>query len=149
MHWLTRALVCAVVSVAGLASAASQPDVKFEVRKAESKPAEGLVEATVEGSKTKIYLHKEAALTSADVAGAKATVDAKNMPAISVTFTEEGKKKLAKLTAAHEGKPLAILVNGKVLAAPIVRDTITDQALITGQFSVDQAKKIAEAIQPK
>src|SRR5947209_13981317 len=76
----------------------AKPGAGFELRRAESKPAEGLTEATVEGTKNKVYLHKEVALTSADVAGARATAKEGEKPAVEVTLTAGGKKKFADLT---------------------------------------------------
>ena len=72
MITMTRAAVLAVASLGFAATAwADKPDdkpkVKIEFRRAETKPAEGLVEAAVPGSKEKIYLHKEADATSADI----------------------------------------------------------------------------------
>src|SRR5262245_24147084 len=49
-------------SLSANAQETKKPAATFEIRLAESEPAEGLKPATVEGSKTKIYLHKEASL---------------------------------------------------------------------------------------
>jgi preprotein translocase subunit SecD len=141
-------LGCAAGTLA--AQSAEKPALKFEIRLAENKAAAGLTEATVEGSKNKVYLHKEAALTRADVSGARATVDGKDKPAVEVTLTEAGGKKLARLSEGHMGKPLAILVDGKVIAAPIVRAKITgDKAMITGEFTKEEVNRIARGIQAK
>jgi preprotein translocase subunit SecD len=129
---------------------AQGPAVRFEVRKAEDKAAKGLQEATVEGTQRKVYLHKGAALTSLDVAGARATADGAGNPAVEVRFSGEGRKKFAALTAEHEGKPLAILFEGKVIAAPVVRGLVADgKALITGAFSKEEAERIAGAFRSK
>lgn len=129
---------------------AEKPAVSVEFRRAESKPAEGLTEAIVEGTKDKVYLHKEAGLTNKDVAAAQATTDAGDKPAVEITLTEEGQKKLAKLTADHDGKPLAILVDGKVIAAPIVRGQITgSKAFVSGKFTREEAERIARGIKEK
>ena len=77
MTVLTKALAAALlflccVAWASAAQPAEKSRVKFELRRAESKPAEGLTEATVAGTKDKVYLHKEAALTNQDIAQAQA-----------------------------------------------------------------------------
>jgi preprotein translocase subunit SecD len=129
---------------------AQEPVVKFELRRAENRPAEGLIEAKIEGTNTKVYLRKEIGLTNKDVARAQAKVQPGQKPAVEVTFTEQGAKRLARLTKQHQGKPVAILVNGKVLAAPIARATITGgNAVITGDFTQAQAERIANGIQGK
>ncbi len=63
-----------------------------------------------------------------------------------MSFTEEGG---AKLTQANQGKMLAVLVNGKVISAPTIRSKISEQAMITGQFTKAEAEKIAEGINGK
>src|SRR4051812_34317336 len=117
MTFVTKALAAALVfpcciAWASEAQPAEMSGVTFELRRAEGKPVEGLTEATVAGTKDKVYLHQEAALTNQDIARAQATTDAGDKPAVEITLTEGGRKKLAKLTEDHQGKPLAILVAG-------------------------------------
>ena len=73
-----------------------------------------------------------------------------NNPAIAITFTKEGQKKFAELTRQHKGKPLAIIVDGKVLCAPTVRDEVSgDKAMISGSFTKEETEKIANGIKAK
>jgi len=131
----------------------AQPDGKptaFEVRRAENKAADGLTEVVVAGTKTKIYLHKEAALTGKDVATAQVAKDNANKPAVEITFTQEGGKKLAQVTAAHQGKPLAILMDGKVIFAPVVREKIDGgKVMMTGDFTPEEAERMVKSVQGK
>lgn len=94
----------------------------------------------MEGSEDKIYLHKEAVLTSTDIADVR--VAAVEQTAVELTFTDEGKKKLAKATEEHLGKALAIVVDGKVIAAPNIRAKIADRALISVSTKAE-AERIA------
>jgi preprotein translocase subunit SecD len=138
-----------MLGMVSLAPAAESPP-KLELRRAETKPAEGLTEAKVAGSDEKVYLHKEAELTEKDVSKAQAIEDKKAGFAIEIVLTKEGQKKLAKLTEEHVNKPLAILVDGKVIAAPIVRDKLEGgKAVITGNFTKAEAEKIAKGIKDK
>ena len=62
MTFLTKAVAAALLFLSCIGwTSAAQPaeksEVKFEVRPAESKPAKGLTEATVAGTKDKVYLH--------------------------------------------------------------------------------------------
>ena len=67
-----------------------------------------------------------------------------------VTLTEVGRKKLVKLTEDHQGKPLAIIVAGKVISAPIVRETIDeDKIVVSGSFTKEDVERIAEGIKKK
>jgi preprotein translocase subunit SecD len=123
--------------------------VKVEFRRAETKPAEGLTEVMVAGTTKKLYLHKEAIATNKDMAQARVTSDDQRRPAIEVVFTKDGAKKMAKVFEQHKNKPLAIVVDGKVISAPLLRSAISEKALITGKFSRAEAGKIVKAITGK
>ncbi len=122
---------------------------KLEFRRAETKPAEGLTEAMVLGQKDKIYLHKAAELTEADVAEVRVGMDRFSDPCIDITFTKKGAEKMAKLSESHIDKPLAILVEGKVISSPTVYSKFSDQAQITGRFTKEEAEKLVKAIKSK
>lgn len=131
------------------AQSAEKPGVRFELRAAESKPAKGLTEAAVEGTQEKVYLHKDAAITNKDIVSAKATSENGSV-AVEITLTKDGQTKLSKLTEDHVGKPLALMLDGKVVFAPIVRDKILgDKVVVTGKFTKQEAEKIAKGIQAK
>ena len=137
-------------SLSANAQETKKPAATFEIRLAESEPAEGLKPATVEGSKTKIYLHKEASLTAKDVSGAKSIKDDAGKPAVEIVLTDKGGEKLAKATAGHVGKPLAMIVDGKVIFAPVVRSKIEGpKVLVTGHFSDEEAARIVKVVQGK
>jgi preprotein translocase subunit SecD len=52
--------------------------------------------------------------------------------AVGVFFTETGKKKMHDLSLAQLGKLIAIVVDGNVIFAPLIRSEINDSAQITG-----------------
>ena len=151
---MNTALRACVVAVASLGSAvpvwADKPDekakVKIEIRRAETKAADGLTEATVEGSKVKVYLHKTPDATNEHIAEARVGEDAQKNPAIEVVFTKEGAKRMAAMSEQHADKPVAILIDGKVISAPVVKAKFSERALITGVFTKEEAEKIAKGI---
>lgn len=49
-------------------------------------------------------------------------------------------------TAAHLSRPVAILIDGKVVIAPVVRSAISSSAIITGDYSRVDAERIANGI---
>src|SRR5690348_7080177 len=107
----SAALAAACVGFAGGFTPARADDkakVKIEFRRAETKKAEGLTEATVVGSKEKVYLHKTADVTNADIAEAAVGEDNRKKPTVDLKFTKEGVKKVAKLSDEHKNKPVAI-----------------------------------------
>lgn len=145
------AVVClALVTLFASIRAEEPAKVKVEFRRAETKAAEGLIEATVPNQKDKIYLHKTNDLTEADIAKAHFKKDRQtSQPTIDIDFTKDGADKMFKMTSAHLGKPLAILVDGKVICAAIVHVTISERASITGNFTRKEAERIVKAINQK
>lgn len=101
--------------------------------------------AFVEISEIEGELYKDTNLTGADLKNARVNFDENNgRPEVALQFTEEGGKKFAELTKNNVGKPLPILLDGELLSAPIVQEEITGgQAVISGDFSVDEANRLA------
>lgn len=64
-------------------------------------------------------------------------------PVVGLQFNDEGGKLFEQLTEANVGKPLAILLDSEVISAPTVQEKISGgQAVITGDFTVEQVKQI-------
>lgn len=62
---------------------------------------------------------------------------------VGLEFTPEGGKKFAEITKRNIDKPLAVFLDEKVVTAPNVSNAITDgKAVITGNFTVDEAKQL-------
>jgi preprotein translocase subunit SecD len=80
----------------------------------------------------------------------KATVDLQqggglnNEVVVRLQFNSDGAKLFSDITTANIGKPIAIFLDGQLLSAPTVQSAITDgTAVITGNFTVDDAKALA------
>lgn len=68
-------------------------------------------------------------------------------PQISLHFNEEGSKLFAGITKRNVGKPVAIFLDGLPEQAPIVQQEITSgQAVISGNYTADEAKTLAERL---
>ena len=65
---------------------------------------------------------------------------------IELKLNESGGAAMRTLTKSHLNQPLAILVNGEIIAAPIVRSEIGRDLVITGNFTREQADKLATKI---
>jgi preprotein translocase subunit SecD len=125
----------------------TQAATKLDVRLAENSPGPGLSEASVSGSDKKVYLHAETVVGNADVTFARVVPG--DRPAtfnVGIMFSADGSAKIEKATQSHLNRPLAILVNGRVVAAPILRSEIRGSAVITGDFTSAEADAIAAAL---
>lgn len=70
-----------------------------------------------------------------------------NKPQIGIVFDSKGGELFAKITKENVGKPLAILLDGQVISAPIIQGEIVGgQAQITGQFSIQEANALARGL---
>ena len=136
--------VCVVFTESAKVAESERAPLEFYI--VESEPAEGLTKVTVARSDELIYLHSEPAVTSEDVESAGAAKDNNGKPAIHLTFTPEGGKKLKQVTTANQGKRLAIVVNGTTISAPIIAAVTGKEGVISGRFSREEAETIAESI---
>ena len=67
---------------------------------------------------------------------------------VSLQFTKEGADLFGKLTAAHVGERFAILLDGKIQSAPVIRDAIWGgSASITGHFTQKEAQNLASVLE--
>lgn len=64
-------------------------------------------------------------------------------PVVSMEFNAEGTQKFAEITKNNKGNVLAIFMDGFPVSLPQIGDPILDgRAVITGQFTLDQAKQL-------
>ncbi len=83
-------------------------------------------------------------LTGKDLKTAKEQIENGNQNVVAIEFTDEGADKFADLTAANVGHKIAILLDGEVLTAPVVNESITGgKAVITGSRTLEEAKNLA------
>ena len=139
--------VTALVVVSRFSSPALHAARHFEVRLAEDHSAPGLREARVAGSEHVVYLHEQVVVTNGDIARSSViTGDASSQFVVSVEFTAEGSEKMRQATANHIGRPLAILIDGEVVSAPVLRSPISRSAAITGSVTRAEAERIVNGI---
>ena len=90
---------------------------------------------------------KESSLTGSDLADSFVGFDSMGLPSVKLQFTAEGARKFAKTTESNVGKRLSIILDGKVMSAPQIREAIASgQAEITGDFSMDEAKLLTSVL---
>jgi len=93
-------------------------------------------------------LTKYTGLGGNDIKKASVTFDNQNgQPQVALQFTTNGAKLFADVTGRNVGKPVGIFLDYFPLSAPTVQQKITEgNAVITGNFTVDQAKQLAISI---
>ena len=65
-------------------------------------------------------------------------------PVVSFRFDTIGARKFGQVTKENVGKPFAIVLDGKVISAPVIRDAILGgSGIISGRFSVQEVRDLA------
>uniref|UniRef100_A0A7C2P0S1 Protein translocase subunit SecD n=1 Tax=candidate division WOR-3 bacterium TaxID=2052148 RepID=A0A7C2P0S1_UNCW3 len=111
----------------------------------------GKAEDTPEGKIKPVYLvKKEPELTGATLKTARHTIYQGQDPAyagkpiVEIHFDKKGATKFAFVTGANIGKQLAIVLDSVVQSAPVIEERIpTGDAIIRGNFTIDEAKELA------
>lgn len=86
-------------------------------------------------------------LTEADIASASAAEDQLGQPAVAVTLTPEGAVAFDAWAADNVGRRFAIVVDGVVLAAPVIREArFNGQAQISGSFTPEEVGALIAAL---
>jgi len=122
--------------------------VQFEVRLTEDRAVPGLIVAQLPDSGRLIYLYAETVAGNKDVAQATVVDDGSGRFAVAVDFLPIGARRLQQATRDHIGRPVAILIDGRVVIAPIGRSAIADSAVIAGDLTRADAQRIANGIVP-
>lgn len=114
-----------------------------------NEPVDGYELKYLEGERAgrePLLLEKQASLTGDLLVNAKTEFSSSGFgePYVSLTLNSKGAQIFANVTATNVGKRLAIVLDGKVVSAPVIREAIpSGQAQISGNFAVDQANDLA------
>ncbi|RLP24928.1 protein translocase subunit SecD [Mesorhizobium sp. YM1C-6-2] len=85
------------------------------------------------------------ALDGEHLTDARASFDQRtHEPLVTFRFDSIGARKFAEITSANVGRPFAIVLDGKVLSAPVIREPITGgSGQISGNFTVDETSTLS------
>ncbi|WP_128515912.1 protein translocase subunit SecD [Tabrizicola thermarum] len=79
-----------------------------------------------------------------DLVDAQPTFDQNGRPAVSFRFDTTGARLFGDYTAANIGAPFAIVLDGKVISAPVIQSHIPGgSGIITGNFSIEESTRLA------
>jgi len=85
----------------------------------------------------------ETVMTGDILQNAVASQDEYNQWQIQFSLTGDGSSQFFEYTRNHIGQPLVIVLDGRVLSAPVINAAISDNGVITGQFSSEEADGLA------
>ena len=93
----------------------------------------------------KYLIEKRVLVSGADLTDAQPGFDQRTSePIVSFRFNSSGARKFAEATQANVGKPFAIVLDNKVISAPVIREPILGgSGQISGNFTVQSANDLA------
>jgi preprotein translocase subunit SecD len=93
----------------------------------------------------KYLIEKRVLVSGADLTDAQPGFDQRTSePIVSFRFNSSGARKFAEATQTNVGKPFAIVLDNKVISAPVIREPILGgSGQISGNFTVQSANDLA------
>lgn len=110
---------------------------------AQGSPVEGFVPTGLTGAHLKRADYE--IQDKSQIGGSKGALQGE--PVVTITFDAEGSQKFADLTRKNLQKPLAIVIDNKLISAPTVQSVIDQgNAVISGNFTIKDAKELSVAL---
>ncbi|MBU0744580.1 MAG: protein translocase subunit SecD [Gammaproteobacteria bacterium] len=97
--------------------------------------------------KKALLLEEIAVMTGESLANAMVDRDQYGRASVKLDFTSKGSNMFANITGANVGSRLAIVLDGQIYSAPVIRERISGgNAEITGNFNAEEAKDLATVL---
>ena len=95
--------------------------------------------------KVPYVIKRQVLVSGSDLTDAQPGFDQRtNEPIVNFKFNSSGSRKFAQATSDNVGQPFAIVLDNKVISAPVIREPITGgQGQISGSFTVQAANELA------
>jgi preprotein translocase subunit SecD len=121
------------------------PDISAEEAKQTRTPVGYKVYPSTEADGRSYVLQETPVVSGEDLVDAQPGFDSRtNEPIISFRFNQSGARKFGTFTKDNVGSPFAIVLDNKVLSAPVIREPILGgSGQISGSFTVDSASTLA------
>jgi protein-export membrane protein SecD len=98
----------------------------------------------VPGGPPRQYVVQKRVMVSGDTLTDSQPTFQQNQPVVSFTFDSVGAKRFADATRENVGRLFAIVLDGQVISAPVIREPILGgNGVISGRFSVQEANDLA------
>ena len=122
----------------------THPEMTTETLSLNSLTPPGYILLNEQKDKNKFYMiQKKVMVSGEELTDAKAAFDQDGNPAVMFTLTTSGGKKFGRITGKNIGRPFAIILDNRVISAPIIQGQIFSNGQITGNFSVQEANDLA------
>ena len=140
-------IVLIAVLLAGVFLPVLYGQAALEIRAASSTAVAGWQRMSAPDGRA-VWVSPASALTSTDIARIEPRKQADGSAAAGMVFTNDGARKMAALSAAQANKPIALLLDGKLVWAPLVRSTIEKEAVLSG-VTPDVVQRVLATLKPQ
>lgn len=82
-------------------------------------------------------------VTGMDLRGSHVDTEGSGNPVVAFDLTREGSDKFYRFTRTHQGHYLAIVLDNKIISAPVVEDAIRNSGIIRGSFTYSEATDLS------
>jgi preprotein translocase subunit SecD len=146
---LATALVVVAAGCGGALSSVSQPGTaKLELRLIAANEADGFKVKTWDGKET-MTVEKRAYLNEKDLDSVKLAKMPDGSPSINLVFDQTAALTLEDITAKNKGRRMAILVEGKIVIAPSIKERISGGHVTLAGLDAAQTQSIYDKLKKK
>jgi preprotein translocase subunit SecD len=96
--------------------------------------------------KTYYAVEKRGTVTGRDLKNARPAMGQFNSPIVEFSLTPTGSEAFGRLTGENVGSGLAIVLDGRVVSAPVIRSQIRDSGMIEGSFTQQEAQDLSTVL---
>ena len=122
----------------------AHPSILSENIDEDSKAPPGFVILEDDKDSSRLYMINKRVMVSGEMLkDANPTFDRNNSPSVSFQLSAVGGKKFGRVTGKHIGRAFAIVLDGKVVSAPVIQSQIFSSGQITGNFSTQETNDLA------
>ena len=94
-----------------------------------------------------ILLRPDVVIRNADISSVEVE-QGEGRFSVGLRFTPSAAARLQRETADNVGRRMAVLLDGKVVVAPVIRSAISSRARLDAHFTRDEAFRIARSLAP-
>jgi preprotein translocase subunit SecD len=96
-----------------------------------------------DNGETWYIISRASAVTGRDLRTAEPGTDENGQPNVRFVLTGEGGRKFRTFTSAHVGDSLAVVLDNKVQEVAVIKDTISENGVISGRFTQQQTQDLS------
>jgi preprotein translocase subunit SecD len=91
-------------------------------------------------------VQKRRTVTGRDLKNARPSVGEFNRPIVHFSLTPQGADAFSQLTGNNIGRGLAIVLDGRVVSAPVINARISDEGIIEGDFTQQEVQDLSTVL---